>query len=107
MPIVDITLIEGVPARLSDLLLQGELDLAVMAQPESFSERFAAACGPRGRGAAARIARDRSFCTVREQRAWAAGRLSGRLPFRLGIPLAPRLLNPKSLGAERLGYLTR
>src|SRR5262249_44098740 len=34
------TLIEGIPARLSELLLQGELDLAVMAQPESFSERL-------------------------------------------------------------------
>ena len=35
-----ITLLEGIPARLSELLLQGELDLAVMAQPESFSERL-------------------------------------------------------------------
>jgi LysR family transcriptional regulator, hydrogen peroxide-inducible genes activator len=35
-----ITLVEGVPARLSDLLLQGELDLAVMAQPEPFSGRL-------------------------------------------------------------------
>lgn len=39
-PGCEITLIEGVPARLSDLLLQGELDLAVMAQPESFSKRL-------------------------------------------------------------------
>jgi DNA-binding transcriptional LysR family regulator len=39
-PGCEITLVEGVPARLSDLLLQGELDLAVMAQPESFSERL-------------------------------------------------------------------
>ena len=28
------------PARLSELLLQGELDLAVMAQPEPFNERL-------------------------------------------------------------------
>jgi DNA-binding transcriptional LysR family regulator len=39
-PGCEITLVEGVPARLSDLLLQAELDLAVMAQPESFSERL-------------------------------------------------------------------
>jgi DNA-binding transcriptional LysR family regulator len=39
-PGCEITLIEGVPARLSDLLLQGELDLAVMAQPEPFHERL-------------------------------------------------------------------
>jgi DNA-binding transcriptional LysR family regulator len=32
-PGCEITLVEGVPARLSELLLQGELDLAVMAQP--------------------------------------------------------------------------
>jgi LysR family transcriptional regulator, hydrogen peroxide-inducible genes activator len=40
IPGCEITLIEGMPAPLSDLLLQGELDLAVMAQPESFSERL-------------------------------------------------------------------
>ena len=39
-PGCEITLVEGVPARLSDLLLQGELDVAVMAQPESFNERL-------------------------------------------------------------------
>jgi LysR family hydrogen peroxide-inducible transcriptional activator len=39
-PGCEITLIEGVPARLSDLLLQGELDLAVMAQPTPFNERL-------------------------------------------------------------------
>ena len=39
-PGCEITLVEGVPARLSELLLQGELDLAVMAQPEPFNERL-------------------------------------------------------------------
>jgi DNA-binding transcriptional LysR family regulator len=39
-PGCELTLIEGPLARLSDLLLQGELDLAVMAQPEPFSERI-------------------------------------------------------------------
>ena len=39
-PGCEITLVEGVPTRLSVLLLQGELDLAVMAQPEPFSERL-------------------------------------------------------------------
>jgi DNA-binding transcriptional LysR family regulator len=39
-PGCELTLIEGPPARLSDLLLQGGLDLAVMAQPEPFSERL-------------------------------------------------------------------
>jgi len=29
-----------VPAALSEMLLQGELDLAVMAQPEPFNERL-------------------------------------------------------------------
>jgi DNA-binding transcriptional LysR family regulator len=37
---VEITLREGVPAELSDLLRAGELDLAMMAQPEPFEERF-------------------------------------------------------------------
>jgi len=41
-PGCEITLVEGVPARLSEMLLQGELDLAVMAQPEPFSERLEA-----------------------------------------------------------------
>ena len=31
------TLIEGVPGHLAELLLDGKLDLAVMAQPEAFS----------------------------------------------------------------------
>jgi DNA-binding transcriptional LysR family regulator len=39
-PGCEITLLEGVPAGLSELLLKGELDLAVMAQPEPFSERL-------------------------------------------------------------------
>jgi LysR family transcriptional regulator, hydrogen peroxide-inducible genes activator len=39
-PGCEITLVEGVPARLSELLPQGELDLAVMAQPEPFNERL-------------------------------------------------------------------
>jgi LysR family hydrogen peroxide-inducible transcriptional activator len=39
-PGCEITLVEGVPAKLSNLLLQGELDLAVMAQPEPFNERL-------------------------------------------------------------------
>jgi DNA-binding transcriptional LysR family regulator len=39
-PGCDIMLIEGVPSKLSELLLQGELDLAAMAQPEPFSERL-------------------------------------------------------------------
>jgi|SRR5215813_319185 len=39
-PGCEITLIEGVPAQLSGLLLEGGLDLAVMAQPEPFHERL-------------------------------------------------------------------
>jgi len=39
-PGCEITLVEGVPARLSELLLQGELDMGVMAQPEPFRERL-------------------------------------------------------------------
>jgi DNA-binding transcriptional LysR family regulator len=39
-PGCELTLVEGVPPRLSELLLQGELDLAVMAQPEPFHERL-------------------------------------------------------------------
>jgi LysR family transcriptional regulator, hydrogen peroxide-inducible genes activator len=35
-----ITLIEGVPSKLSELLIRGELDLAMMAQPEAFNERL-------------------------------------------------------------------
>ena len=36
----DVTLVEGVPGRLAELLLDGALDLAVMAQPEAFSHRL-------------------------------------------------------------------
>ncbi|MGC2199161.1 MAG: LysR family transcriptional regulator substrate-binding protein [Stellaceae bacterium] len=39
-PGCEITLVEGAPAGLSDMLLQGELDLAVMAQPGPFNERL-------------------------------------------------------------------
>jgi LysR family hydrogen peroxide-inducible transcriptional activator len=39
-PGIDVTLLEGVPARLSELLHDGTLDIALMAQPESFDERF-------------------------------------------------------------------
>lgn len=37
---IEITLREGVPQRLGELLREGELDLAVMAQWEPFDERF-------------------------------------------------------------------
>jgi len=37
-PGCEITLVEGVPVRLSEMLLQGELDLAVTAPPEPFNE---------------------------------------------------------------------
>lgn len=53
-PGVDVTIIEGVPDRLCDLLVKGELDVAVMARPDGFpaplraselySERFVIAC---------------------------------------------------------------
>lgn len=53
-PGVDITLLEDVPNQLSDLLVRGELDLAIMAKPDGFSdplralelysERFVIAC---------------------------------------------------------------
>jgi DNA-binding transcriptional LysR family regulator len=39
-PGCDITLIEGVPGRLAEMLLQGDLDLAILAQPEAFNERL-------------------------------------------------------------------
>src|SRR3954471_2368832 len=38
-PGCELTLVEGVPSGLSRMLMEGELDLAVMAQPEPFSER--------------------------------------------------------------------
>ena len=53
-PGVEITLLEDVPNKLSDLLVRGELDLAIMARPDGFpdplraaelySERFVIAC---------------------------------------------------------------
>jgi LysR family hydrogen peroxide-inducible transcriptional activator len=39
-PGIEITLLEGVPSRLAELLHDGSLDVAVMAQPGSFEERF-------------------------------------------------------------------
>jgi LysR family hydrogen peroxide-inducible transcriptional activator len=39
-PGIEITVVEGVPARLSELLLKGSLDVALMAQPEAFDERL-------------------------------------------------------------------
>jgi DNA-binding transcriptional LysR family regulator len=39
-PGVELTLLESVPQRLSDLLMEGKLDVAVMAQPGTFAERF-------------------------------------------------------------------
>ena len=39
-PGIELTMIEATPARLSDLLTTGELDLAVMARPEAFDDRF-------------------------------------------------------------------
>jgi LysR family hydrogen peroxide-inducible transcriptional activator len=38
-PGIEITLLEGVPTKLSQMLYDGEIDLAVMAQPEPFDER--------------------------------------------------------------------
>src|SRR3712207_7101976 len=39
-PGIEVTLREGVPAHLTELLHAGELDVAVMAQPEPFDARF-------------------------------------------------------------------
>jgi LysR family hydrogen peroxide-inducible transcriptional activator len=39
-PGVDLTLLEGVPDRLAELLHDGEIDVAVMAQPARFEERL-------------------------------------------------------------------
>ena len=38
-PGIDVTLLEGVPSKLGELLGQGSLDVAVMAQPGTFDER--------------------------------------------------------------------
>ncbi|MDR7040456.1 DNA-binding transcriptional LysR family regulator [Methylobacterium sp. BE186] len=55
-PGIELTLVEGVPARLTEMLLGGELDVAIMADPRGFSdplresplyeEHFMVACGP-------------------------------------------------------------
>lgn len=37
---ISVTVIEGVPHRLTELLLQGELDVALIAQPQPFDERL-------------------------------------------------------------------
>ena len=39
-PGCEVTLIEGVPGHLAELLREGKLDLAVMAQPEAFNDRL-------------------------------------------------------------------
>ena len=39
-PGIDVTLLEGVPGKLGELLHEGSLDVAVMAQPGPFDERF-------------------------------------------------------------------
>ncbi len=39
-PGIDLTLHEGIPKQLTERLLEGEIDVAVMAQPEPFGERF-------------------------------------------------------------------
>ena len=39
-PGIDVTLLEGVPGKLAELLHEGSLDVAVMAQPGPFDERF-------------------------------------------------------------------
>ena len=41
-PGIEVTVVEGVPARLSELLLNGSLDVALMAQPDAFDERLKA-----------------------------------------------------------------
>jgi LysR family hydrogen peroxide-inducible transcriptional activator len=38
-PGIDVTLLEGVPSKLAELLAQGSLDVAVMVQPGIFDER--------------------------------------------------------------------
>jgi DNA-binding transcriptional LysR family regulator len=40
-PGIAVTVIEGVPSRLTELLLKGKLDIALMAQPEPFDRRLA------------------------------------------------------------------
>lgn len=70
-PGIELTLIEGVPARLSDALLAGELDVAIMADPNGFAEplrssllyeeRFTLACGRMHALAARRAVRIRDL----------------------------------------------
>jgi LysR family transcriptional regulator, hydrogen peroxide-inducible genes activator len=42
-PGIEVTVIEGAAARLSELLLEGKLDIALLARPEPFDHRLAAA----------------------------------------------------------------
>lgn len=37
---IELTMIEHTPARLTELLMEGAIDMAIMAQPEPFPERF-------------------------------------------------------------------
>jgi DNA-binding transcriptional LysR family regulator len=39
-PGIELTLLESVPPKLSELLMEGKLDVAIMAQPGPFEERF-------------------------------------------------------------------
>jgi LysR family transcriptional regulator, hydrogen peroxide-inducible genes activator len=39
-PGIDLAMVEETPGRLAELLMEGKLDVAVMAQPSSFDERF-------------------------------------------------------------------
>jgi DNA-binding transcriptional LysR family regulator len=39
-PGIELTLVEGVPDQLAKMLLAGELDVAIVAQPEAFDERL-------------------------------------------------------------------
>ena len=39
-PGIELSLIEGVPRNLSEMILDGKLDIAIMAQPEPFNERL-------------------------------------------------------------------
>jgi LysR family hydrogen peroxide-inducible transcriptional activator len=39
-PGCELTIVEGVPERLADLLIEGRLDVAIMAQPDAFSDRL-------------------------------------------------------------------
>jgi DNA-binding transcriptional LysR family regulator len=39
-PGIDLSLVEGTPARLLQMMDQGELDVAIMAKPDPFEDRF-------------------------------------------------------------------